>query len=405
MAQALAAASDAALGRIVQLVDTLASRAEIDRVLEQVRPRLRRLRPARPLSVNRLLFLPLEPVLAAPQAWRRGSGQVPRNALIGLAEALRAAAPALVAEITAAAQGHSFQDKARVAQLGRRLWPAAAAALPPQPGPGWNATTGLRPEDYAPLAGLCAGLWRHAEGLWEVLDHPEDAPPPEAMLRAALAGPAQESEEVFAAALALLLAHTPRPGSIAGVAAGLDPRARVAAGRALDRMMESGLPPLDAADPAGAAQHVEQLADRLEDLEASALGAAPDRRERLQKLRHQADLACRETFQATLQGELLAPLGTLTIAAVEQQVTALEGRARDLRRLLLACRRVGTPDSYDKALRDAVAQVTQGSAGLSGQGLTRVDMARLVEILGGREAADRLLAQGQQIQGQAQGAR
>ncbi len=391
MAQALAGASDAALGRIVRLVDTLASRAEIDRVLEQVRPRLRRLRPARPLGVNRLLFLPLEPVLASPAAWRRGSGQVPRHALAGLAESLSAAAPALVARIAAEAQGHSFADHEQVARLGRLLWTEAAAALPPRPAPGWTAATSLRAEDYAPLAALCAGVWRHAAGLWDVVEEAGD--PPEPLVRAALAGPAQDSEEVFAAALALLLARVSRPGSIAGIAAGLDPRARLVAGRALDRMIESGLPPLDATNPGEAAQHVAALADMIEDLEASPLGTVPDRRERLQKLRHQADLACREAFLATLEGELLSPLARLGGAALETEVTALETRARELRHLLLACRRIGTTDSYDKAIRAAIAQLTQGRAALASQGMTLVDLARLVEILGGREAADRLLAQ------------
>lgn len=396
VAQALVSASDAALGRIVRLVDTMASRAEIDRVLEQVRPRLRRLRPARPISVNRLLFLPLEGALAAPATWRRGSGQVPRNALAALAEIFGAAAPTLVREITAAGTGHSFAEAAQVGLLGRRLWQGAAsampAALPASWAAGWTAASGLRTEDYPPLAVLCTGVWRHAGALWDVIDATEDNPP-EALIRAALAGPAQEGEEVFAAALALLLARAPCPGTIASIAAGLDPRARLLAGRALDRLIEAGMPHLDAADPAGAAAHVEQLADMLADLETSTLGAVPERRDRLQKLRHQADLACRVAFVETIEAGLLTPLAQLAATAGDAEVMALEATVRDLRRLLLACRRVGTPDTYDKATRAAVEQLMKRGASLPGQGLTRIDLARLVEILGGREAADRLLAQ------------
>ena len=46
-----------------------------------------------------------------------------------------------------------------------------------------------------------------------------------------------------------------------------------------------------------------------------------------------------------------------------------------------------------EATRAAVEQLMKRGASLPGQGLTRIDLARLVEILGGREAADRLLAQ------------
>jgi len=312
--------------------------------------------------------------------------------LAGLAEALRQAAPALTVDFTAAAKGLSFEDAGEVSRLGRRLWPAAAAALPKQPISGWAAATGLRAEDYPPLAGLCCGVWRHAEAMWDLLEEAEDVPP-QALVRGALAGPAQENEDVFAAALALLMARAPRPGSIASVAAGLDPRTRLLAGRALDRVIEAGLPPLDVADPAGAAENVENLAEMLADLEASSLGNVPDRRDRLLKLRHQADLACRETFLATLESGLLAPLGALPDSVPEAEIMALEGRVRDLRRLLLACRRVGTPDTYDNATRAAVEGLMQHRTCPSGQGLTLVDLARLVEILGGREAADRLLAQ------------
>lgn len=407
VAHSLTSASDAALGRVVQLVDTMASRTEIDSVLDSVRPRLRSLRPARPISVNRLLFMPLEGVMVAPAAWRRDSGHLPRNALAALAAVFNGNAARLTEESAAACHGHTFDQTAEVGQIGRQIWQAAAKAMPPTPPAGWQSATGLRPEDYEPLVALCSGVWRHAGRLWDVIESDGDTLS-EAMISAALAGPAQDPEEVFAASLALLLERLPRPGFIASVAAGLDPRARVVASRALDRMIDAELPPLDPTDPAGAAARVEQLADRLADLEASTLGTVPDRRDRLQKLRHQADLACREAFVATLGSGLLTPLIAMADTAEEAEVTALEAQVRDLRRLLLACQRVSTTDSYERASRTAIGQLMERGAKLASldragpgatgprtpdKGVTLVDLARMVEILGGRQAADRMLAQ------------
>jgi hypothetical protein len=388
--QALVSASDAALARVVALVDALPKREMVDRVLDRARPRLRKLRPPRPLSAVRLLFLPLDGVIVLPAGWRRGSGEVPRSALAPIAGALALAAPGPMAAIAAEAAGRNFDEMAAVGALGIRLWALGAQALPARPPAGWEAATGLRSEDYAGLAQLCIGVWQHAEALWGALAAAEEGPP-EAVVRAGLAGLATAEEPVFAAALATLLARAAKPGAVASIAASMVPRARHVAGRALDRVIDNALPTLDPEDPHGTLQRMDQVADLLEELETSSLGGAPERRERLQKLRHGADKACRAAFAAGIESQLVEPARRMSAAADDRDVAALEDSARLLKALETAGRRLGPGDSYERAQRATAIALSALQSSLSPTGLQRMDLARVAEIMCGREAAVRIL--------------
>ena len=91
LGQAAVAADDAALARLVAMLDALPDRGEIDRVLDPVRPRLRALGLPRPLGLPRLLVLPLDGASLPPTRWTRGAAAVPRSALMALAGAVQAA--------------------------------------------------------------------------------------------------------------------------------------------------------------------------------------------------------------------------------------------------------------------------------------------------------------------------
>ena len=66
----MSSASDEQLLKVVGLIDTLDRRGPVDRLLEPVRDRLALLRPARPVTLGRVLILPFEDVLVpAREAW------------------------------------------------------------------------------------------------------------------------------------------------------------------------------------------------------------------------------------------------------------------------------------------------------------------------------------------------
>jgi hypothetical protein len=73
----------------------------------------------------------------------------------------------------------------------------------------------------------------------------------------------------------------------------------------------------------------------------------------------------------------------------DEVVLALEGTARDLRRLETAGRRIGAEAEFDRLLRGASVRLASLAERPGGLGM--VDLARLVEILAGSEAAATLL--------------
>jgi hypothetical protein len=159
--EALAGAPDATLGRIVGLLDSLNDRRSADALIAAARPRLKDLRPARPLRFTRLLALPFEPVLVATETWDGGLTSIPRAALSPIGQAMHAALGELAEAIETAALGQTMANAALVARLGARLWPAAAQARLALPLPGW-AEAGLPEAAAAPLLGLAKRLWRGA---------------------------------------------------------------------------------------------------------------------------------------------------------------------------------------------------------------------------------------------------
>jgi hypothetical protein len=162
MHAALANAPDAKLGRIVGMLDSLESRGAADALLAAARPRLRSLRPARPLRFTRLLSLPLEPLLVGTEAWDGTPRLIPRAALTPLGQAVQAALGEEAERIEAAALGHSMAETALVARLGGVLWPLAARAALPDPPPGW-VSAGLPADTAAPIVALARVLWRRGD--------------------------------------------------------------------------------------------------------------------------------------------------------------------------------------------------------------------------------------------------
>jgi hypothetical protein len=388
---ALAAAPDAAVARVVAMLDGLADRGEADAVLESVRPRLRRLRPPRPLRLARLLVMPLEGALVPPGGWRGLPHEMPRSAIGPVVAAVETALRGLTEQIAAAALGRNTADAALIGELGARLWPAAGAVDLPVPPPRWVAT-GLPLGAAPPVLALCGALWRHGTALWAAREAAGEGPP-EAALRAALAPLAAEGAAPLTAAMVMLLRHAAEPGRVAAMATALSPAMAGVAAREVEAMIARDAAAIaSAADPFGAAEAAASLARRLADLDAAlGRGMFPAQRASAAGARREGLAASQARFADALVTRLLVPAAEAAALpyADDATVAALEEAARDLHRLEAAGRRLGGEAAFDRALRDAVTRLR--TLGAAPGGLGRVEVARLIEILAGPEAALPLL--------------
>jgi hypothetical protein len=386
---AVANASDAVLGRIVAVFDRLPERREADRLLDAARPRLRRLRPPRPIGLARLLFLPLDGAIVDPRNWKRQDGSLPRSALLPLAEAVRISIGAEATAIEAAFAGATFSDLGVVGAAGLRLWRAAAAAATSLPPPATWPETGLAAADLTHCISLAGGVWRHAGPLWGALAAAAEGPP-DHLVAAAMAAAAGEQPMVIEAILATILMKATRPGSVATAAAG----ARLPPGladRALDRWLGACHPDIPDNDPAGAARLAEEFATAIADLEDAPAARRPERRQRVGALRRQADEACRAAFMAAAAKTIIEPLMARGGGIEDAGIGRMENAARALKRLEQAGRGLGGGTAYDAAIRRLGDSLVAMRAA---PGANIADLARMAEILAGPEAAMRLLEGG-----------
>jgi hypothetical protein len=387
-----AMADDAALARLVLLLDQLADRGEADQVLAAVRPRVRALRLPRRLSLARLLFLPLDGAIRAPGDWTRGEPTLPRSVLTVLAGAVLAALGPEGEAIATGCAAATTADAGLVAGHGGRLWPRAAEVLPAAPPPGW-AETGLLAGDYAQIAALCRPVWAAGPAIWAAIAAAEQGPPDD-LVRAALGALLPSGTAPLAAALATLMLRANAPGAVAQVASTLHPDARPIAVRALEAMLEEPPPPFGRLDPRMAAEAALAAAQRLDDLERCPLMAG-DRQRQVAAWRRQADEGCRASFLTAVEDRLMAPTVRLLAEPVvaDSEVATIESGVRQLRALETAGRKLGGAQAYDRALRG----LTETMAALGAQaahpgGLQPMDLARSIEILAGPDAAEAVLA-------------
>lgn len=386
LVHALASASDMALASVVEILDRLPDRLEADRLLDGARPRLRQIRPVRRLQFTRLLFLPLDGAIVDNKEWRRGAAQLPRSALPGIAEALRLSMGTEAERLEETFAGKSFQDFGAVDRAGRALWATAQAHAPNlQPGPRWEGT-GLRTEDFKALVRMAAPVWRHASGLWAAISMAGWGPPEEAV-KAALAPLAQEDTDAFAMGLATIMQKATSPGLVATAAAGLSARATAIADAAVDEWLAGARVALPAEGLAMAASFAESFGYAFRDLENAPPTSNPRRSEQLVKLRQDAAETCRLAFEEGLDAEILRALPLLCSSATSEQISALEAQARALRRIELVGRKYGIDHGYEGATRRIGAAINEAKLKLQPAGMTRLDLARLAEILLGPEAA------------------
>jgi hypothetical protein len=400
MRRVLHSASDTQVRRVVALVDRMAERGEADRLIEPLRPRLAQLRPIRKLRFERLLFLPLDPLIVPPREWRPGDPAIPRSAVGPFAQTIRVALGPDLAVIEALIEGRALDDAATIAHAGALLWPQAARILAMAPEPlGWT-DSGLPVTAHAPLARAIAAVLERQAAIEPLIQDAWNGllpPSPEAMA-AIVDGIAAAPPDTQSIVVALLLARLPRAEplllALESMARGEGTRTtlRLAADRAMDAALdglsrEGGMEARLAALPLDTAGgEIRRLGAMLDALEVRAADAK--RRGRYWALRQRLDAGCRTRFATALDEDVLTPLRMLTAPIGQSGQDRLERSATRLRALEAEARQIGGGEIYD-ALLDQGAETVRQAIGTGG--LTAMRAVRLTEILAGPDAAMALM--------------
>ena len=379
-------ASDSVLQQVVAVLEAVPSRALLDPIIEAARPRLKMLRPPRPITFARILFLPFDGAVVPMQGWSAGSAKFPRPALQPIADALRQAMGPAAQEISANLGGRNFFDVLQVDSIGRSLWAEAARLAPSLAFPKGLPDAGLNPAECAQLLGIAAGIWRQAEAIWEAKLAAFSGPSPELVI-AALKGPAQEGQVVFSLALASLLHRAQSPGSVLATAGRLSPIAGNIADEKLDELQRNPLQSLPAEDSVRAAHMAEEYVALLKELETAPPGRHKDRRAITTPLLQDLATLSLETIQKIYERQLLPALQGPNDKRRAAAILNIEYLARALRRLDEAGRRAGFLEGFDRIRSTYVQKLKAIMNALDGGGLQRHDVIRFAEILLGRERA------------------
>ena len=398
--RSLTEANDAKVMQVVAMLDSLAERGPADALIAPMRGRLAHLRPARKLRFERLLFLPLDPLIVPPHEWKPNTPTIPRNALAPMAGTVRIALRRDMRPIDTLTAGKTTDDVDAIAQAGDLLWLEAGRILAIAPMPmGWTEA-GLKPAVYPALARSVAAVLIRLPILQTLFQDASNGliAPREDTIETLVAGFAEEPTDIQATLIALLLARLPQAGQlmhrIEAMARGQ--QGRVSLRQASDMATETLLERLETEGGtesqiigvrlAEAGAESRRLAALLEELEKRSSSA--DRRSRLKAIGQRLDASCRERFATGLTEELLLPLQATPGGVDRPMQQQLETAARQLRTLETSARKIGSAALYDDLLRQAGSAISS----VAPDTLNPARAARLVEILTGSEAAMALLA-------------
>jgi hypothetical protein len=379
-------ASDSVLQQVVAVLEAVPSRAVLDPIIEAARPRLKLLRPPRPITFARILFMPFDGAVVPLKEWSAASAKFPRPALQPIADALREAIGPEAEQISANLGGRNFFDVLQVDAAGRTLWSEAARLAPSLTLPNGLPGAGLNAAQCRELLDLAAAIWRHAEPIWEAKLAAFSGPSPELVI-GALKGPAQEGQAVFGLALTSLLHRAQSPGSVLATAARLSPIAGSIADDKLGDFQRQPLQSLPAEDAVRAAHLAEEYVTLLKELGTVPAGYIKDRKAAIRPLLDSLANVILETTQKIHHHQFLPALQDPNAKRRAAAVLNIEYLARALRRLEDAGRQAGALEAFDRLRSDYAQKLKASLNGLDGGGLQRHDVMRLAEILLGTEKA------------------
>ena len=384
-------ASDSVLQQVVAVLEAVPSRAMLDPIIETARPRLKLLRPPRPVTFARILFLPFDGAVVPLKEWSMGSAKLPRPALMPISEAIQTAMGPEAEKISANLGGRNFFDVLQVDSQGRTLWAEAARLAPTLSFPKGLPAAGLDAAQSRQLLELAAGIWRYADGIWEAKLACFSGPSSE-LVAAALKGPAEEGEAVFSIALLSLLDRAQSPGSVLSTAARLSPIASNIADQKLRELQNAPLPILPAEDPVRAAHIAAEYVALLKELESILSSRSEARQAVITPLLEKIGEAIKEVTQQIIQRQFLPALNEPNAKRRAAVVLNIEILARALGRLEEAGRRAGRFEAFDKLQVSHAVKLRSILNGLDGGGLQRHDVIRIADILLGAEKAMELAA-------------
>ncbi len=386
----LADAQPEKINQVLQLLERMPRDAQTDAMMESLlsplRPALRRLRPDRRLTLVRLLFVPLDPLVVSARGWQRGSASVPRSAIPPLAEAARIGLGQQAADIAAALGPAMMSDLHRLAAPTEQFWNEAADLFA---GPGLeaaiaaatrgNANPGPASADLAAIARAIAPILRFGRRF----TNPLDPTLPGALLAAAAAVAPPDQATAWEMALALLLERMEDRASVLLTARQMatqpaQHRALESAPAMVLTRLENAVGDIRGAVLGDAATELERAAALLEALReggAAARRIAP-------ALTGRFIAAGRARLASALADDVLRPLATIT-RPDGAELVSLEDRLREVRRLDAAGRALGDNGAQDAALAAAADAIA------SRADLPEIGRARLVELLVGAQAAVR----------------
>lgn len=382
-------ASDAKILKITRMIDLLPDRGEADLLLQPVRDRLAALRPNRPMTRTRLLFVPVDQVLVSAASWRAGDLTIPRS-IIGPLSALL---PGPKAE---ALPTFDETDAAALTRIGASLWAAMAERLSGFAIPdewdttAWQKQNGLTVPMVRQLVTVLRLVLSHAVEIRSLPMLDEAACEP--LLIELLSDAAQTGPLGWGIMLALLL-DLAAPDQVTRAAiglargnrfatalhAGLDTATINTLGR-MEALMHEPLPD-DLLDPARLTARV-GLIERIEKFRRLDRRPAGEQRQ-VGRIRQALAITNRMLFERTIKVRLPGPPTSADGNTIgSEDMCALEAEARELRRFALAAAKLGDGETYDRLLEDAASRYND-----AGAALTPADRLRLTELLVGSERA------------------
>ena len=244
-------------------------------------------------------------------------------------------------------------------------------------------------KDFEGIIFLAGGLWRHATPLWEGMRE-ISGDCSARILDLALSGPAQEGPLVFAAGIDALLQRALQPSILLDVAKFFPMPMAILIEDALKNWVSATLPILAEEDFETGARLAREVNRVITNLESQQRIPTRVDGKFLIKQRRALDDFCRTTYREIVTIHITKALIELQDGEPEA-FEEIETMARIARSLEDTGRRFGAPQSYLAVQEEFRAAIDQILYRKDNPFLTGQQIARLAEILIGRETAERLL--------------
>ena len=389
IANQMEVASDEALTKIVAVVDGLGNPEMRLRILGPSLHRLKRLRPPRLVSLVRLLFLPLSGALMDTAKWEQLKGRIPRSAIKPFMDTLNPVLKPKVEIFDQQLRGKTFDDAELVGQVGRELWHIAADAGPRlRSSPFWK-NAGLAPADIDTMASLALGLWQHGGEIWNAMQEAAGQGRPE-VLRAALLAPAKEGRAVFSAALEAVLQRAPRPSIFAALLQDMPAQISDIFENLLMQYAGNALEELSEIDLAAGAQLSAEIGALIKALEDWHMTTRRLDAKELFAHRRVLDQYCLATYREVVSVHVIQALLAVH-SGQSATLPEIEAMAKIARSLEETGKHFGAPQGYDAMQEEFHTQMENALRDHAPMAAFANEIARIREILIGRDAADRFL--------------